>query len=439
MRRSWLRSFAVPLAALCAAWVWNSDLTISDSDLNAIYADIERVYIDLHEHPELSAHEVRTSATMAKELRSLGFDVTERVGGTGIVGLLRNGLGPVVMVRTELDALPVEEKTGLTYASHVKAKDDSGREVPVMHACGHDVHMASWLGTARLLAANRNRWSGTLMMLGQPAEETIAGAASMLKDGLYTRFPKPTYALAIHDTSDLPAGQVGYNLGYTTSNADSIAITVHGKGGHGSAPQTTIDPIVIGARIVMALQTLVSRETMPGDFAVVTVGTFQSGTKNNIIPDDARLQLSVRSYKPEVRKHLLTGINRIVKAEAEAAGAEKMPLVERYESASAVYNNPELAKRVMSAVEVRLGETNVKLTPPISASEDFSEFAVDAVPTFMMWVGAVEPARYAAAMKSGELLPSPHSPLFAPDRERTLKTGILAEATAVLSLLGQGK
>jgi len=439
MGQTRLWTLAVLLAASCAAWSRSGDLSFSDAELNALYPDIEKVYMDLHAHPELSRHEVRTAAKMAEGLRALGFEVTEGVGGTGVVGLLRNGPGPVVMVRTELDALPVEEKTGLPYASQVRVKNDDGVEVPVMHACGHDVHMSSWLGAARLLAAHKERWSGTLMMLGQPAEETIAGAAAMLKDGLYTRFPKPSCALAIHDTSDLPAGKVGYNPGFTTSNADSVAITVYGKGGHGSAPETTIDPIVLGSRIVVALQTLVSRETAPGDFAVVTVGTFQAGTKNNIIPDEARLQLTVRSYKPEVRRHLLAGISRIVKGESQAAGAEKMPLVEAYEGANAVYNDPELAKRAMAAVRARLGEENVIVTPPISASEDFSEFARDQVPIFMMWVGAADPAAYAAAVKSGERLPSPHSPLFAPDRERTLKTAILAEATAALSMLGPGK
>jgi len=439
MKRSQLWAFMVLLAALCTAWAGSAGFSISDAEVNALYSQIEKIYMDLHAHPELSHHEVRTAAKMAEGLRALGFEVTERVGGTGVVGLLRNGPGPVVMVRTELDALPVEEKTGLPYASHVKAKNDEGIEVPVMHACGHDVHMSSWLGTARLLADNRQHWGGTVMMLGQPAEETIAGAAGMLKDGLYTRFPKPTCALAIHDTSDLPAGKVSYNTGFTTSNADSVSITVYGKGGHGSAPETTIDPIVIGARIVVALQTLVSRETTPGDFAVVTVGTFQAGTKNNIIPDEARLQLTVRSYKPEVRKHLLAGINRIVKGEAQAGGAEKMPLVQEYEGANAVYNDPDVAERVMAAVRARLGEGNVTVTPPISASEDFSEFGRDGVPTFMMWVGSADPAAYAAAVKSGVPLPSPHSPLFAPDRERTLKTAILAETTAVLSMLGPGK
>jgi amidohydrolase len=432
----------------CAIWVTlaaasaaaNPDaFVISDQDVNEVYPNIEKVYIDLHSHPELSAHEVRTAALLAEHLRPLGFEVTEHVGGTGVVGMMKNGPGPVVLLRTELDALPVLEKTGLPYASHVVVHDDQNMEVPVMHACGHDVHMSAWLGTAALLAANKSHWSGTLLMIAQPAEETIGGAEGMLKDGLYTRFPKPTYALAIHDHAELPAGEVGYNVGYTTSNADSIALTIYGAGGHGSAPQTTIDPILIASRIVLTLQTLVSRETTPGDFAVVTVGTFHAGTKNNIIPDEAKLQLTVRSYKAEVRRKLLAGIERIAKAEAEAAGANKTPLVERYEGADAVYNDPDLTKHVMAAVGARLGDGNVKQTPPITASEDFSDFGQDGVPTFMMWVGATEPQKLKAAMASGERVPSLHSSVFAPDRERTLKTAILAETTMVLSVLGPGK
>jgi hippurate hydrolase len=417
----------------------NPTFTVSDEAVARIYPDIEKAYIDLHEHPELSGHEIRTAAKMAEGLRVLGFDVTEHVGGTGVVGVLKNGHGPTVLLRTELDALPVLEQTGLPYASHATTHNDQNIEVPVMHACGHDVHMSTWLGTARLLSENKDKWSGTLLMIGQPAEEAIGGAALMLKDGLYTRFPKPDVALAIHDDSDLPAGEVGYNSGYTTSNADSISITVYGKGGHGSAPHTTVDPILIGSRIVVTLQELVSRETRPGDFAVVTVGSFQAGTKNNIIPDEAKLLLTVRSYKDEVRKRLVAGIERIAKAEAEAAGAPKPPLVESYESASAVYNDPAVAAKVMAAEAARLAASKVEQTPPITASEDFSEFARDGVPTFMMWVGATEPARYAAAMKSGERLPSLHSSTFAPDRERTIKTAITAETTMVLTMLGPGK
>lgn len=430
------RLLVVLALGLSPVFAASTSSSISDADIAAIYPDIEKLYLDLHQHPELSGHEVQTAAKLAQALRPMGFEVAERVGGTGVVALLRNGAGPVVLVRTELDALPVLEKTGLPYASKVVAHNDQNVEVPVMHACGHDVHMSSWLGTARLLASHKDRWSGTLMMIAQPAEETITGAKAMMQDGLYTRFPKPAFAVAIHDDADLPAGQVGFNPGPATSNADSIAITVYGRGGHGSAPHTTIDPIVIASRIVLTLQTLVSRETTPGDFAVVTVGSFQAGAKNNIIPDEARLLLTVRTYEPDVRKRLLAGIERIARAEAQAGGATRAPSVEHYEGTNAVVNHPELATRVMAAVAARLGADNVKQTPPITASEDFSELAQDGVPTFMMWVGATEPARYQAAMKAGERLPSLHSSTFAPDRERTLKTAIAAETTMVLSLLG---
>jgi amidohydrolase len=428
---------ALSLLASCPAFA--ATPAVSDTEVNAIYPDIEKIYIDLHEHPELSGHEERTAAKMAEGLRALGYEVTEHFGGTGIVGILKNGAGPVVLLRTELDALPVLEKTGLPYASKVVTHNDQNVEVPVMHACGHDVHMSTWLGTARLLATNKNRWSGTLILIGQPAEETIGGAEGMLKAGLYTKFPKPNYAVAIHDGSDLPAGKVGYNTGYTTSNADSISITVYGKGGHGSAPHTGVDPIVIASRIVLTLQTLVSRETRPGDFAVVTVGSFQAGTKNNIIPDEAKLLLTVRTYQTDVRTRLLAGIERIARAEADAAAAPKMPLVEHYEGANAVYNDPDVAKRVMTAVGARLGTDNVVQTAPITASEDFSEFARDGVPTFMMWIGATEPATFDMLKKSGGKIPSPHSSTFAPDRERTLKTAMAAETAMVLSLLGTGK
>ena len=277
----------------------------SAEQINAIYPEVEAFYLDLHRTPELSLHEQQTAAKLAARMKALGYEVTTGVGGTGVVAVLRNGQGPTVLLRTDMDALPVEEKTGLPYASQVVVKNDSGATVPVMHACGHDVHMASWVGTARLMAANRQRWNGTLILIGQPAEEIGAGASAMLKDGLFTRFPKPDFALAIHDDAGLPAGQVGYTSGYTMASSDSVDITIFGRGGHGAQPQNTVDPIVIAARTVLALQTIVSRETNPLDPAVITVGTIHGGTKNNIIPDEVKLELTVRSYKPEVRKRLL--------------------------------------------------------------------------------------------------------------------------------------
>jgi len=397
----------------------------------------EKLYLDLHQSPELSGHETRTAQKMADGLRALGFDVATGVGGTGVVGVMKNGPGPVVMVRTELDALPIVERTGLSYASKVKTLNDAGVEVGVMHACGHDAHMSSWMGTARLLAAKKSAWSGTLIMLGQPAEETVSGARRMLADGLYERFPKPTYVLALHDSADLPAGVVAYTAGVATSNADALDVTIYGRGGHGSRPDATIDPVVIAARVVLTLQTLVSREMNPWNPAVVTVGSIHGGTRYNIIPDEVHLQLTVRDYDAKVRQHLLDGIRRIVRAEAEAAGAEKMPKVEIAESATAVHNDVALTNRVMAALRERLGDSNVREQKPVTGSEDFSEFERDGVPVLQFNLGAVNPQVWSDATKSGKQLPGLHSSAFAPDRELTLKTGVTAETTAVLSLMGK--
>ncbi len=407
------------------------------AQVDAVYPQVESLYIDLHKNPELGFHEQNTAAKLAESLRALGFEVTTGVGGTGVVGILRNGPGPTVMIRTELDALPVLEQTGLPYASHVTTRDTAGREIPVMHACGHDIHMATWVGTARLLAASKDRWRGTLMMVGQPSEETVGGAIAMLKAGLFTRFPKPDFAIAIHDDSDLPAGKVGYTPGFVMSNANSVDITIFGRGGHGAAPQTTVDPVVIAARTVLALQTIVARETDPRDPAVVTVGSIHGGTKNNIIPDEVKLQLTVRSYKDEVQQHLLAAIQRIAKAEALAAGAPKEPKFEIFDSAHATYNDPELTKRLAGVMRTTLGSDNVVEQEAKMVSEDFSEYGRAGVPAVMLSVGAVEPAKYAAAKASGIRLPSLHSSTFAPDREPTLKTAIRAETAAALELLGK--
>ncbi|HSA92059.1 MAG TPA: amidohydrolase [Terriglobales bacterium] len=341
------------------------------------------------------------------------------------------------MLRTDMDALPVEEKTGLPYASKVTTRDDAGATVPVMHACGHDIHMSSWYGTARLMAANRQRWRGTLVLIAQPAEETGEGAAAMLQDGLYTRFPKPDFALAIHDDPTIPAGQVGFTPGYTMASSDSVDVTIYGRGGHGAQPQDTVDPIVIGARTVMALQTIVAREINPRDPAVVTVGVFHGGTKNNIIPDEVKLALTVRSYKPEVRQHLLASIERIVKGEALAGGSPKEPLIKVTPAANATYNDPELTRRAAGALKKALGDANVVEIPPKMVFEDFSEYSLAGVPAAMFWVGAVEPAKFAAARQSGAKLPGLHSPLWAPDHEPTIKTAITAETTMLIDLMGK--
>jgi len=368
-------------------------------------------------------------------VRDLGYTVTEGVGGTGVVAILKNGAGPTVMLRTELDALPVEEKTGLSYASKVRAQDDSGRAVPVMHACGHDLHMAALVATADIMAHSKESWHGTLMLIGQPAEETITGAKKMIEDGLFTRFPKPAVGVALHVGNYLPAGQVGITPGIYNSNADSLRITIYGKGGHGAAPQATIDPIVIAARTILALQTIVSREVKPGEMAIVTVGYIRAGTKNNIIPDQAELGLTVRTYKPEVRQQVLAAITRIARAEAVAGGAQQETLIEHYESTDSVYNDPGLAERLRAPLAAALGKQNVVTAGPITPSEDYAFFIEQGVPSLYMSLGGADPRKYAEAQSSGVLLPSNHSPYFAPDVDPALHTGIEAEVAVLRNLL----
>lgn len=398
------------------------------------------LYIDLHQSPELSLHETNTAAKLAAQLRKLGFEVTEHVGGTGVVGVLQNGPGPVVMIRTELDALPVQEQTGLPYASKVHTKNADGLDVSVMHACGHDLHMASWVGTATLLSQNKSLWHGTLLMIGQPAEEIGAGAAAMLKDGLLTRFPKPDYVLAVHDDSSMPAGTIDVTPGPIYAAASSVKITIYGKGGHGALPQTTIDPIVIAARTILSLQTIVSREINPMDPAVVTVGAIHAGTKNNVIPDEAVLLLTVRSFKPEVQKHLLDSIARIAKDEAAAGGATREPKVETSEGLQFTVNDPQMSERLSATLKKVLGPDNVVNDQRRTVSEDFGEFGEAAhAPSVMMLVGAVQPEKIAEARKTGELLPSLHSSKWAPDLEPAMRTAILTEVSSALDLFSGAK
>ncbi|MEX1245495.1 MAG: amidohydrolase [Thermoanaerobaculia bacterium] len=407
--------------------------------LNFIYPDLDALYIDLHRTPELSLHEEKTSAKLAGRLRALGYEVTERVGGYGVVAVMKNGRGPTVLVRADMDALPVEEKTGLAYASKVRTKNDAGVEVPVMHACGHDVHMTSLIGAATLLAKSKSRWRGTLVLIAQPAEEGGGGAENMLKDGLLTRFPKPDFALALHDFPFLPAGSVGVTSGYALANVDSVDITIYGRGGHGSAPQNTVDPIVIAARTVLALQTIVSRENDPRDPAVVTVGSIHGGTKHNIIPDEVRLQLTVRTYKDEVRNRVLASIARIAKAEVAAASAPKEPaVVVDKDRGYATYNDPAMARRISGALSAALGKGSVVDTQPVMGGEDFGEIGAAAkIPSVLFWVGGTEPKTFAAAGGDMTRLPYLHSSEWAPDREPTLKTGTAALTAAALELLGK--
>jgi amidohydrolase len=421
--------------SLVAAAQSSADNETTKKEVDAVYPAAHELYIDIHEHPELSSHEVETAAKLAERLRSLGFDVTEHVGGTGIVALMKNGAGPTVMLRTELDALPVEEKTGLPYASKVHATDDAGHDVSVMHACGHDLHMAAIVATGTIMAHSKDTWHGTLMLIGQPAEETIGGATGMIAAGLFTRFPKPDVAVALHVSNQLPAGQVGVTPGIYNTSADSLKITIFGKGGHGSAPNTAIDPIVIAARTILALQTIVSREVKPGELAVVTVGYINAGTKNNIIPDHAEMGLTVRTRNADVRKQVLAAIDRITKAEAEAAGVPRAPEIDHYEGTDFVYNDPALAVRLKSVLETALGKQNVVVEPPITASEDFSYFVEQGIPGFYFSLGGADPVRFAEAKASGAMLPSNHSPLFAPDVDPALHTGIQAEVAVLRNLL----
>jgi amidohydrolase len=399
---------------------------------------LEKLYTYLHSHPELSYQEENTSATLAKELKSLGFDVTAKVGGHGIVAVLRNGDGPTVMIRTDMDALPVVEKTGRPYASKVRARDRNGKEVGVMHACGHDMHMTCWVGTARVLAAQKKQWKGTLVFIGQPAEEVGAGARMMLEDGLFKRFPRPDFCLGLHCMPQLPLGHVSYSDGLLLANVDSIDVTVKGRGGHGSAPHQTIDPIVIGARIVLDLQTLVSRENNPFEPVVVTVGAFNGGTVHNIIPSEAKLQLTVRTLKDDVRKKVLDGIQRIVKAAAQAANAPEPIVKLRDESYTpALTNTAPLARKTANLFRDVLGADKVHKQGPILGGEDFSRYGLAGVPIFFYFLGTVPADRIAEAKSGGPPLPGLHSDLYYPTPAPSIRTGVLTMSLAALNLLGQ--
>ena len=405
------------------------------AQVNAIYPSVEKLYIELHRNPELAFHEKRTAATLAARVKALGYDVTTGVGGTGIVAVLKNGTGPVVMLRTELDALPIEEKTGLPFASTVKTKTDAGETVSVSHMCGHDLHMAAWVGTAELMAKHRDRWHGTLVLVGQPAEEVVGGAKAMIRDGLFTRFPKPDFALGMHDEAALPAGVVGFHAGYFRAASTGLDMTVYGRGGHGAYPHTTIDPVVIAARIVLALQTIVSRENDPFDPAVITVGSIHGGTASNIIPEQVKLQITVRSLTPELHKRLLAAIAREAKGEAAAANAPKEPLIETKSSTDPVYNDPELTKRVVAAAGAALGADRVVEMPAQMGGEDFSQFGLAGVHSVLLHVGAVDAAKLADSRRTGVALPGLHSQQWAPEREPTLKATIGAETAILIDLL----
>lgn len=419
-----------------------------DAMIDRDIASLVATYQTLHAAPELSHREEKTSSFFARQLRTLGYTVTERIGkyeksewtGYGVVAVMKNGDGPTVLLRTELDALPVDEKTALPYASKVRTKNDAGQEVSVMHACGHDVHITTMLGTAKLLSELKDQWRGTLVLLGQPAEETIDGARAMLRDGLYDRFPKPDYAIALHDNAELEAGKVGYTPGYAMASSNSVDIKIFGIGGHGAKPEATKDPIVIAAQVVMALQTIVSRENSPLDPAIVTVGSIHGGSKHNIIPDEVNLQLTVRAYKEEVRERIIASIGRITKGIAMAAGIpnDRAPVITISDTqvTAATFNDPQLTERLAMVFVKALGQENVVKVPPSMVSEDFGYFSLNqTIPATEFWLGAVDPTRVKESRQTGIPLPSLHSALFAPLPEPTLRTGVKAMTSAVLELM----
>ena len=405
------------------------------------YPYLESLYVHLHKNPEISFQEENTSARMANELRGLGFTVTEKVGGYGVVGVLENGEGPTVLLRADMDALPVLEKTGKSYASKATTVDAQGNTVNIMHACAHDVNMTVFVGAARRLTAMTDKWRGTLVMIAQPAEEVGAGARAMLKDGLFERFPRPDYNFGLHVSASVPAGKVIYTKGYVMANVDSVDLTVYGVGGHGAYPHRTKDPVVLSAQIINALQTLVSRELKPIDAGVVTVGSIHGGTKHNVIPDKVHLQLTVRSYTDEARATLLEGIKRIAEGQAMAMGLprDKLPVMKiKDESTPSVYNNPELADRIVKVLRTKFDDERLIPGEPVMGGEDFAQYGrvEPKIPSLFLWIGGVEADKYARAMEAGEVLPSLHSPFFAPDPQPTITTGVEVMTTSALELLG---
>ncbi len=443
-----IRSFPIFLLTILPA------LSLFGQPTPQSLADVELpsllgIYKDIHTHPELSAHEERTAALVAKELRAAGCQVTEHLGkyeksdlkGYGVVGVMKNGDGPTVLVRTDMDALPVEEETGLPYASKVVAKNDEGKDVHVMHACGHDVHVAAFIGTARALGKLKGQWHGTIVFVAQPAEEIGSGARALLKDGLYDRFGKPNFALGFHDKADLQTGHIGVTEGYTSANVDSVDVTVRGVGGHGGYPHKTKDPIVLAAEIINAWQTIASRENNPLDPIVITVGSIHGGTKHNIIPDEVKMQVTVRTYKSKVRERVLADIDRIAKGCAAAAGIppDLAPIVSVSKDfvTPATYNNPELTKRLIAVWKKSLGDENVEIVDPTMGGEDFSEYSLPdhSIPAVDFHFGAVDPAKIAEYKQAGKELPTLHSSKFAPVPEPTIRLGIVAMTAAVLELM----
>jgi hippurate hydrolase len=429
-----MRKFLAPVFVIAAAAAATPLHAQTTAEIDAYYPELQTLYQDIHRNPELAFQEVQTAAKLAARLKALGYEVTTGVGRTGLVGLLKNGAGPTVMLRTELDALPVAEKTGASFASTVVTKNLAGATVPVMHACGHDLHMTAWMGTATWMAEHRQQWHGTLMMVGQPAEESTSGADAMLKDGLFTRFPTPAYVIGLHDDDSMAAGTIGFHPGPFRAISISPTLTMYGRGGHGAMPFSTIDPVVMAARTVMSLQTIVSRENNPMDPVVVTIGSIHGGTQANVIPDEVTLGLNIRTYSDETQKRVLAAVMRIAKAEAAAAGASREPTMTMPESGHVVVNDPELTRRVAAALQNALGTQQVIEMPAKMTSEDFAEYGRAGVPSVLLHIGAVNPAKLAEARRTGIPVPAPHSPEWLPDLEPTLKAAIRGETVALLDL-----
>ena len=427
--------FALPALAQSPAKPY---LAAVDARVEAESADLLKLYTHLHENPELSLFEEQSAARMAKELTAAGFTVTTKFGGHGVVGILANGPGPTVMVRGDMDALPVTEQTGVPYASKVRVRDRSGNDTGVMHACGHDVHMTCLVGTARVLASMKDRWSGTLMFVAQPAEEVGIGAKAMLDAGLFTKFKKPDYAVALHCDSSMPVGRIAYSEGLALANADTVDVTVKGKGGHGAAPHTTVDPIVLAAKIILDLQTIASREVNPTDPVVVTVGSIHGGTKHNVIPNEVKLQLTVRSTKDGVRDQVLKAIDRKCKAAALGAGApEPLVSVRLDEYTPSTVNDVKLTRRLTAVFRDFLGDANVIERAPILGGEDFGRFGREGVPICMYFLGTIAPEKFAAAQRPGApTLPSMHADSYAPQPGPSVAVGVKTLSAAVLELLG---
>src|SRR6266403_1355127 len=443
-----IRSFPIFLLTILPAlslFGQQTPQSLADSELPSLLG----IYKDVHTHPELSGHEERTSAIIAQELRAAGCQVTEHLGkyeksdlkGYGVIGVMKNGSGPTVLVRTDMDALPVEEETGLPYASKVTTKNDEGKDVHVMHACGHDAHIAAFIGTARALQRLKDQWHGTILFVAQPAEETGNGARALLKAGLYNRFGKPDFALGFHDKADMQTGHIGVTEGYTYANVDSVDVTVRGVGGHGAYPHKTKDPIVLAAEMINAWQTIASRENNPLDPIVVTVGSIHGGTKHNIIADEVKMQLTVRTYKADTRARVLAAIEQIAKGCAIAAGIppERAPLVSvsKDQFTPATYNNPDLTKRLVAVWRKSLGNENVEIVDPTMGGEDFSEYSLPdhSIPAVDFHIGAVNPEKIDESKRTGKSLPSLHSNKFAPVPEPTIRVGIIGMTDAVLELM----